>query len=84
MLWDWLSPTSVIHFAFVARGVEDVAQENGYTVVLCTSDEDVARETACLRALQKRQVDGILLASAGVADAYVSRLLRARFRKVLV
>lgn len=71
-------------FASVARGVEDVAQENGYTVVLCNTDEDVTRETACLRALQTRQVDGILLASAGVADAYVTRLVRAGFPIVLV
>lgn len=71
-------------FASIARGVEDVAQENGYTVVLCNSDEDVARETACLKSLHTRQVDGILLASAGVADGYVEQLVRAGFPIVLV
>src|SRR5205085_5608257 len=59
-------------FASVARGVEDVAQEHGYTVVLCNSDEDVVRESACLKALQTRQVDGVLLASAGVSDEHLS------------
>ncbi|MDQ6669350.1 MAG: LacI family transcriptional regulator [Chloroflexota bacterium] len=71
-------------FASVARGVEDVAQEHGYTVVLCNSDEDVTKETACLKALRTRQVDGVLLASAGVADAYVTRLVHAGFPIVLV
>jgi LacI family transcriptional regulator len=71
-------------FASVARGVEDVAQEHGYTVVLCNSDEDLARESACLRALQTRQVDGVLLASAGVSDAHLSRLVHAGFPIVLV
>ena len=30
-------------FASVARGVEDVAQEQGYTLVLCNSDENADR-----------------------------------------
>jgi LacI family transcriptional regulator, galactose operon repressor len=71
-------------FASVARGVEDVAQERGYTVVLCNSDETLVREAACLKALQNRQVDGVLLASAGVADEYVARLVQAGYPIVLV
>jgi len=71
-------------FASVARGVEDVAQELGYTVVLCNSDEDAEREAACLSALESRAVDGVLLASAGVADEHLSRLVRAGFPIVLV
>ena len=71
-------------FASVARGVEDVAQENSYTVVLCNSDEDLLRESACLKALQTRQVDGVLLASAGVSDAHLSRLIHAGYPVVLV
>jgi LacI family transcriptional regulator, galactose operon repressor len=71
-------------FASVARGVEDVAQEQGYTVVLCNSDENADRETACLTALETRAVDGVLLASAGVADEHLSRLVRAGFPIVLV
>src|SRR5438094_3066681 len=71
-------------FASVARGVEDVAQEHGYTVVLCNSDETAWRETACLNALETRAVDGVLLASAGVADEHLSRLVQAGFPIVLV
>ena len=71
-------------FASVARGVEDVAQEHGYTLVLCNSDETAERETACLNALETRAVDGVLLASAGVADEHVARLVRAGFPIVLV
>src|SRR5438132_7499848 len=48
-------------FASVARGVEDVAQEQGYTVILCNSDEDAERETACLNAREARGVDDGLL-----------------------
>src|SRR5205823_5932841 len=71
-------------FASVARGVEDVAQEQGYTLVLCNSDENAQREAACLNALETRAVDGVLLASAGVADEHLARLMRANFPIVLV
>src|ERR1700730_15850289 len=71
-------------FASVARGVEDVAQEQGYTLVLCNSDENAERETACLNALETRAVDGVLLASAGVADEHLARLVLAGFPIVLV
>jgi LacI family transcriptional regulator len=71
-------------FASVARGVEDVAQEHGYTVVLCNSDEDVVKETICLKALKTGQVDGVLLASAGPAHSYLTRLIHAGFPVVLV
>jgi LacI family transcriptional regulator len=71
-------------FASVARGVEDVAQEQGYTLVLCNSDESAWRETACLYALETRAVDGVLLASAGVADEHLSRLVQAGYPIVLV
>src|SRR3979411_1155217 len=53
-------------FASVARGVEDVAQEHGYTLVLCNSDEDAEREFACLSALATRAEGGGLLGAAGV------------------
>src|SRR5260221_2739159 len=71
-------------FASVARGVEDVAQEQGYTLVLCNSDESAWRETACLNALETRAVDGVLLASSGVADEHLSRLVQAGYPIVLV
>ncbi len=71
-------------FASVARGVEDVAQEQGYTLVLCNSDETAWRERACLNALETRAVDGVLLASAGVADEHLSRLVQAGYPIVLV
>src|ERR1700716_345139 len=70
--------------ASVARGVEDVAQEQGYTLVLCNSDENADRETACLNALETRAVDGVLLASAGVADEHLARLVRGGYPIVLV
>ena len=48
----------------VARGVEDVAAEKDYSVILCNTDEDSAKESRYIEILLRRQVDGILIAPA--------------------
>src|SRR5438270_13587838 len=52
-------------FASLVRRVEGGAQEQGYTLLLCDSDENAERETACLTALVARAADGVRLASVG-------------------
>jgi LacI family transcriptional regulator len=56
-------------FTTVARGVEDAANEAGYTVTFCNSDENAEKEKRYLDLLIQQQVDGILLVPAhGTAD----------------
>jgi LacI family transcriptional regulator len=45
----------------LARGVEDCAYENGYSVILCDSDFNPDRESLYLTLLQNKRVDGILM-----------------------
>ena len=45
----------------VARGVEDAAQENGFSVILCNTDESISKQEQYLTMLLKRRIDGILL-----------------------
>jgi LacI family transcriptional regulator len=71
-------------FTAVVRGIEDVAQERGYTIVLCNSDEDPAKEEGYLRILAARRVDGLMLAPAGVRHDYLVRLARAHFPLVFL
>ena len=49
------------YFTLMARGVEDVAGDSGYTVVYCNSDESEAKEEKYVNILAQRQVDGVLL-----------------------
>jgi LacI family transcriptional regulator len=49
------------YFTLMARGVEDVAGESGYTVVYCNTDESEAKEDKYANILAQRQVDGVLL-----------------------
>ena len=50
-------------FIRAVRAIEDGAQENGYNVILCNTDEDAAKETQYLRVLMEKRVDGIILAT---------------------
>jgi LacI family transcriptional regulator, galactose operon repressor len=48
-------------FTTLARGVEDAANEAGYTVIFCNTDESVVKEEKYLNVLLQKQVDGLLL-----------------------
>jgi LacI family transcriptional regulator len=48
-------------FTTLARGVEDAANEAGYTVIFCNTDESAAKEEKYLNVLLQKQVDGFLL-----------------------
>jgi LacI family transcriptional regulator len=51
-------------FTDVARGVEDVANQHNYRVMLCNTDEDPQKQQNYLQALQGRIVDGFIIAVA--------------------
>lgn len=48
-------------FTAVARGVEDVAQAAGHSVVLCNSDEDLDKEARYLQVAVAERVAGVVL-----------------------
>jgi DNA-binding LacI/PurR family transcriptional regulator len=52
-------------------GIEEVANERGYSVILATSQANPDRELAVVRSCQERRVDGILVASSRVGALYV-------------
>jgi LacI family transcriptional regulator, galactose operon repressor len=68
-------------FTDVMRGVEDVASQNGYSVILCNADENPEQERRCLSNLFSRRVDGVLLAPTDM-HAAEDRLTKRRFPMV--
>ncbi len=48
----------------VARGVEDAANDGGFNVILCNTDESETEQAKYLTVLLQKQVDGILLVPA--------------------
>ncbi len=51
-------------FTLIARGVEDVASEAGFTVIYCNTDESEDKEVRYANILVQKQVDGVLLVPA--------------------
>jgi LacI family transcriptional regulator len=51
-------------FTTIARGVEDLASQAGYTVIFCNTDESVTKEKMYLQMLLEKRVDGLLLVPA--------------------
>lgn len=51
-------------FSPITRGVEDVARENGYTVILCNTDENEEIEALSIEKMRSRLVDGFIIASS--------------------
>lgn len=53
----------IIHFFFstVISGIEDVAYDNGYSVIISQSNESYEREVSDLKALFNSRVDGLLI-----------------------
>jgi DNA-binding LacI/PurR family transcriptional regulator len=51
-------------FVEVIAGIEPVASQRGYGLLLCSSGEDPHKERAELEMLRGRQVDGVVVASA--------------------
>jgi LacI family transcriptional regulator len=48
----------------VAKGVEDVAHQKGYNVLLCNTEENEHKERDYLEMLMEKRVDGLILTSS--------------------
>lgn len=53
----------IVHYFFssVISGIEDIASQRGYTVIICQSNESFEREASNAKALLSHRVDGILI-----------------------
>lgn len=60
-------------FAAVVRGIEDVVLARGYTIMLCNTDEDPAKEAAYIAMIRQKRADGVIISPSRGA----SKLLRA-------
>src|SRR5579884_556610 len=68
----------------VVQGIEETANQSGYSVILATSQADPDRELAVVRSFQERRVDGILVASSRVGSLYMPLLGEMKIPIVLL
>lgn len=71
-------------FAEVLRGIEDACFKAGYSVFLCNSDDDPKKEQNYIEVLLGKQIDGIILVSAGAHEDSLILLENNRVPFVLV
>ncbi|MEG0688497.1 MAG: LacI family DNA-binding transcriptional regulator [Hungatella sp.] len=58
-------------YAEIIRAIQDQADEDGYSVISCNSDEDMGKEKQCIHMLLENQVNGIIFAGGrGKGDYY--------------
>ena len=62
----------IVHYFFssVISGIEDVASQKGYTVIICQSNESFSREVANANALLSHRVDGILISISKETNSF--------------
>ncbi len=60
----------------VARGVEDVANRQGFSVILCNTDEREAKQEEYVAVLLRKRVDGFLLVPTTAATNSVQMIQR--------
>lgn len=72
------------YFAEIARGVEDIAHQNGYSVVLCNYDASTEKERKYLQVLLQRQIDGLIYAGSGLVGDSIVNLVQAGIPTVLL
>ena len=58
-------------YTSVVRGIEDVAREAGYSVMLCNSDENLEKESEYFEVLASTRTAGVVLAPASVTETAI-------------
>jgi len=71
-------------YAKVLRAVEDAAEQKGYNLILCNSDENPKKEIKYLKVLYGKNVDGVILSTTGGTDTFVRKLIRGGLPLVLI
>jgi LacI family transcriptional regulator, galactose operon repressor len=71
-------------FTTVARGVEDRAQQSNLALIICNSDETLAKEKQYVELLLRRRIDGIILAPSHLGADHLAALIRKRTPAVLL
>lgn len=64
------------YFSEVARGIEDCCYAAGYSVILCNSDDDPAKQRDYLNVLLTKRCDGLIVATLAQTDGELLRKMK--------
>jgi len=79
-----ISDITNIWFTTMVRAIEDVAEQNGYNLILCNTDENQEKETRYLKVLYGKKIDGLIIAATGEKSPYLKKLIRGGLPVILI
>ena len=65
---------SNLFFLEMMRGVETELKNSGYNLLICNSDNNIQMELECLKMLEKRQIDGVILIGMNMPSSHIEKL----------
>ncbi|NFH69287.1 LacI family transcriptional regulator [Clostridium botulinum] len=68
----------------IIRGIEDVAHDNNYSVILCNAGSKGVRTLEYLRILEERQLDAVIIVSIKIEDEYYKALKKINIPYILI
>jgi len=71
-------------FPELARGAEDKANELGYNMIICNTDNDIKKEKKYIKMLAEKMIDGVILTASLKASAEEDVATNCSFPIVLV
>jgi DNA-binding LacI/PurR family transcriptional regulator len=72
------------YYAQLVRGVQDAADESGYTVVLHNTDQNSVKVKGALRLLRERLVDGVIFGGGVIPAKEVEKIVGDRIDRAVV
>jgi len=72
------------YFAEIARSIEDTSFSEDYSVIICNSDGNLAKELNYINVLMEKRVDGIIFVAAGMSAEHIRMLQDKRMPVVVV
>ena len=70
-------------FSLMVRGIENIAYQNDYSVVICDAENSLEKEKKYIRVLQKEIVEGVILTSSSIENEKVKKLIKERIPVIL-
>lgn len=79
-----VSDISNSFYSRIARHIEDLAWQRGYSVVICSTDEMILKEEKQIRLLLDRKVDGLIISSSQQDASYYNMMFDEGIPHVLI
>jgi LacI family transcriptional regulator len=79
-----VSDISNAFYSAIARHIEDLAWAHGYSLVICSTDENPEKEETQIRLLRERRTDGLIVSSSREGPEPFHELVKEGYPHVLI